>query len=442
MHIVHFTERPHRGLSEEEIFRNGSYFGLPNSRFEPKLASADYNNYFDEYEMAERLGFDGVALNEHHSNPFCMGSVLNIEAAILARITEHVKIYMIGNPIPAHRNPMRLAEELAIIDLVSGGRLVAGWVRGSGPEQFANNVNPAFNREIFQEAHDLIQRIWTEPGPWRYEGEHFHYRHVNPWVKPLQNPVPTIIPGVLSAETALWAADRAYPYLGLGAALGPSAELWGLYADRAAELGYQAGPENFGWVIQVFVDETEERAQELGRNHLYAGGNGNFAKAEYTLPAGYNSPEAIKRIASMPQGGWLGISGDKAQDDGVKKAVDLSGQYAKIEATYQRMQRDLMMIVGTPDQVTEKIKLALRVLRPGTLFLMGSQGNTSDVDRRRSLRLLGEEVLPELKHESKQLGLMSMFERTPGSVKLAPGEARKPVVDLTPLDRDPVPAKQ
>jgi alkanesulfonate monooxygenase SsuD/methylene tetrahydromethanopterin reductase-like flavin-dependent oxidoreductase (luciferase family) len=436
MHFVYFTERPYRGLSEDEILEHGAYFSIPNSRFDPVLASDDYNEYMDQYLLAEKVGFDGIALNEHHGNPFCMGSVLNIEAAALARITERVKIVMIGNPIPAHRNPLRLAEELATIDVISRGRLVPGWVRGSGAEQFFNNVNPALNREMFEEAHDFIMQAWTRPGPWRYEGKHFHYRHVNPWVLPFQKPVPpTIIPGVLSVETALWAADRGYPYLGLGAALGPSAELWNIYADRLAERGMQAGPENFGHVIQVYVDETQERAEEIGKNLLFAGGNSNFAKAQYTLPPGFNSPEAIKRLARAPQGGWLGLTKDRLAEESTDvKRSSLEEAHRKIDATWEKMRNDLMIVVGTPEEVTRRIKIALRAIRPGMLFMMAVQGNVAHEDRRRSIELLGKHVLPELRAEAERLGLPSMFDRAPGSVPLAPGQTRQPVVDLSALD--------
>jgi alkanesulfonate monooxygenase SsuD/methylene tetrahydromethanopterin reductase-like flavin-dependent oxidoreductase (luciferase family) len=436
MDIVYFTERPYRGLSEEEILEHGSYFSMPNTRFDPKLASEDYHAYHDECVLAEQVGFDGIALNEHHGNPFCMGSVLNIEAAVLSRLTERVKIFMIGNPIPVHRNPLRLAEELAMIDLISGGRLVPGWVRGSGPEQYFNNVNPANNREMFEEAHDFIVQAWTRPGPWRYEGKHFHYRHVNPWALPLQKPIPpTIIPGVLSRETAVWAADRSYPYLGLGAALKPSAELWDFYADRFAERGLQAGPENFGHLIHVFVDEDQERAEEIGRNVLYAGGNSNFAKAQYTLPPGFNSPDAIKRLAKAPQGGWLGLTKERLDEEvtEVKRSSIEEGR-RKIDTMYDQMRKDLMIIAGTPDEVARRIKIVMRAIRPGQLFLMAVQGNVAHEDRRSSIELLGRRVLPELREESDRLGLTSMFERAPGSVRLEPGQPRQPVVDVSALD--------
>lgn len=432
MHIAYFTERPYRHLADDEIYDHGSYFGISNARFDRVKAADDYTEYHDQYRYAEEVGFDGIALNEHHANPICMGSVVNIEAAIAARITEQVRIFIIGNPVPTHGSPLRLAEELAMIDLVSKGRLVSGWVRGAGPEQFANNTNPATNREKFEEAHDFILDAWTRPGPWRYEGKHFHFRHVNPWALPYQQPVPTIIPGVLSRETAEWAADHSYPYLGLGAALKPSAELWNIYAARLASHGKQAGPENFGHLIQVYVDETEERAEEIGRNFLYGGGNGAFGKAEHNLPPGFQSGEALKRLAKAPQGGWLGVSAESLDaQTGEAAEANRAEKRSKAEAAYARLQQDLMVVVGTPDTVTEKIKVAMAALRPGHLFLMNLLGSAAHQDRRRSMELLGRHVLPELKAEGDRLGLPSMFDRQPGSVPLAPGQEPAPVADVS-----------
>jgi hypothetical protein len=106
VHFAYFTERPYRGLSEDEVLRQGAFFGMPNSRFDRALASDDFNYYLDQAQHAEAVGFDGVALNEHHGTPFCMGAVVNMEAAVLARITERAKIYLIGNPIPAETSSM------------------------------------------------------------------------------------------------------------------------------------------------------------------------------------------------------------------------------------------------------------------------------------------------------------------------------------------------
>jgi alkanesulfonate monooxygenase SsuD/methylene tetrahydromethanopterin reductase-like flavin-dependent oxidoreductase (luciferase family) len=192
MQIGYFTERPYRGLPEELILKNRAFFAVSNQHFDRDRAAADYHYYLDEYCYAEELGFDALALNEHHGNPICMGSVMNVEAAILAYRTRRARLVLIGNPLPVIKHPLRLAEELAEIDLISRGRLVTGWVRGAGSEQFFNNANPAYNRELFNEAHDFIIQAWTRPGPWRYEGKHFHYRHVNPWALPYQKPHPPI----------------------------------------------------------------------------------------------------------------------------------------------------------------------------------------------------------------------------------------------------------
>ena len=117
MHVAYFTERPYRGLNEDDLLKNHAYFALPNSHFDHIAGSALYNEYLDEYVFAEDLGFDGLALNEHHGNPFCMGTVMNVEAAILARVTNRARIVLIGNPLPVIKHPLRMAEELATIDL-------------------------------------------------------------------------------------------------------------------------------------------------------------------------------------------------------------------------------------------------------------------------------------------------------------------------------------
>ena len=140
---------------------------------------------------------------------------------------------------------------------------------------------------MFNEAHDFIIQAWTRPGPWRYEGKHFHYRHVNPWALPLQKPYPPMwIPGVLSLETVKWCAEHRYPYIGLGTALGPTCDLWDYYADEAAKLGYQAGPENFGYLIPTFLAETEEKAQEIGKGFVFGGGQSGLLTPRAHAAAG------------------------------------------------------------------------------------------------------------------------------------------------------------
>lgn len=438
MQIAHFTERPVRYIAEEPVLENRAFFGVSNKYIDREKSAHDYNYYLDEACYCEEVGFDAVALNEHHGNPFCSGNVLNIEAAILARITSKVKIVLIGNPLPVVKHPLRVAEELATIDTISRGRLVSGWVRGAGSEQFFNNANPAYNREMFNEAHQFIMDCWTKEGPWRYEGKHFHYRHVNPWVLPYQKPYPQQwIPGVLSPETVLWCAEKQYPYLGLGTALGPTCDLWDMYADKAAELGFQCGPENFGYLLPVFCADTDEKAQDLGHGFIFGGGQNSFSRPEHTLPPGYNSKAAIRMLATQPGGSWLGVSKAKlmAGQEDQWDAAAFDALRDKLKAGYDKVQENLQVVVGSPETCVKKICDILSVIRPGVFTVFAVQGNVSDADRMNSVKLLGEQVLPKVREFADKLELFGPFDRKPGSVKLAPGTKRAPVVDRDALTK-------
>jgi alkanesulfonate monooxygenase SsuD/methylene tetrahydromethanopterin reductase-like flavin-dependent oxidoreductase (luciferase family) len=459
MNLMYFTERPYRDVPEDEVIKNRAFFGVPNRFFDREAGSRLYNEYLDEMVYAEEVGFDSIMLNEHHGTPFCMGGVMNVEASILARITKKARIVLLGNPLPTFKNPLRIAEELATIDCISHGRLVPGWVRGAGSEQIFNQANPAYNREMFNEAHDMILAAWTRPGPFRWEGKHFHYRYVNPWVLPYQKPHPPImIPGVLSPETVVWCAQHKYPYLGLGTALPATAELWNIYGDTAAKEGYQAGSENFGYLQHVMVAETEEKAEELGKAHLFGGGQGAFSRPEHTLPPGYNSREATRRLArtmTAGSGGFLGVSAEQlgrakqeSKEDGdgnLQKVADSTRRrLARGEATveeakaaiykaYPKAVEGLQIIAGTPKSVIPKLRKILEVLRPGTFGFFSSQGPVSFEDRMTSIRLLGQEVLPAVREISKELGLLDPFERKPGERPYTEGTKREQIISLEAL---------
>jgi alkanesulfonate monooxygenase SsuD/methylene tetrahydromethanopterin reductase-like flavin-dependent oxidoreductase (luciferase family) len=458
MNLMYFTERPYRDVPEDEVIKNRGFFGVSNKFFDREVGSRLYNEYLDEMVYAEEVGFDAIMLNEHHGTPFCMGGVMNVEASILARITKKARIILLGNPLPTFHNPLRIAEELATIDCISHGRLVPGWVRGAGSEQIFNEANPAYNRERFEEAHDLILAAWTRPGPFRWEGKHYNYRFVNPWVTPYQKPHPPImIPGVLSPETVVWCAKHKYPYLGLGTALPATAELWNIYGDTAAQEGYEAGSENFGYLQHVVVAETEEKAEALGKAHLFGGGQGAFSRPEHTLPPGYNSKEATKRLArtmTAGSGGFLGVSAeqlgrsqDKSADGGTtlqQVADSTRRRLARGEATideareaiyraYPKAVAGLQIIAGTPKTVIPKIRRILEVLRPGTFGVFQSQGPVSFEDRMTSIRLLGQEVLPAVREIGKELGIVDCFERQAGSRPYTPGTQRGQLVSLDAL---------
>ncbi|HJU10425.1 MAG TPA: LLM class flavin-dependent oxidoreductase, partial [Candidatus Binataceae bacterium] len=135
----YFSEMPYPDTPELEQYPS-IRLTYPNKYFNPELGAQLYRRYLDEYAYAETMGFDGLMVNEHHNTPTCMHLAANLSAAALIQRTRQCKILLLGNVIALWDNPVRLAEEVAMLDLMSGGRLISGFVRGIGIEQFSINV--------------------------------------------------------------------------------------------------------------------------------------------------------------------------------------------------------------------------------------------------------------------------------------------------------------
>ena len=406
MFIGYFTERPYQDP-------DSGYFGatgkpimdltVSNDIYDPKLGADLYNRYLDEKTYAEEMGFDGLMLNEHHGTPFCMGGAMNVEASILARMTSRAKIVLLGNILPLWDDQMWLVEQLAMIDMISRGRLVSGWVRGTGRESVSHNIPPHYNWERFQEAHDFIVKAWTTSGPFRWEGKHFHYRHVNPWVKPYQKPHPPIwLPGVVSRDSLMWAAKQRIPYIMLATELEPTRQAFQLYHDTAAEEGYESGPQNIGYLWKVHVDETEELADKTGRKFVQGPSNPFLAGNEGTVnPALLNLPGLTSRNRVLP-----------TQTVATRARGGLASALGR---PYEQQIEDYTVISGTPKTVIPKIRHVLEYLRPGSIFFWDGDGAMNHDDAMRSLRLMGQEVIPAVKEIAEELELPGPFEVDPAT---------------------------
>ena len=416
MHISHVTERPYQDPKS-------GYFGaaglpikdltLSNEIYDSKLGAQLYNRYIDEFVYAEEMGFDGININEHHSTPFCMGGAMNLEAAIYARVTKKAKIVLLGNILPIWSDPLWLVEQLSIIDMISHGRLVSGFVRGGGRESISHNAPPANNWERFQEAHDFIIKAWTTPGPFRWEGKHYQYRYVNPWALPYQKPHPPIwIPGSVSASTTKWAAEHRYPYIMLATALEATKQSFQFYFDTAAELGYEAGTQNVGYVLKVHVDETEELAEEVGRKYVQGPSN-PFLDG--------NQGTNNTAITSLP--GLRPRTTGRLPTHAVQTAARGGGRGGQFGRSYEEQVSDYTIITGTPKTVLPKIRHVLEYLRPGSIFFWDGDGSMTHEDTMRSLRLKGEEVLPAVHEMAKELELYSPFEVDPATGKKIEAES-------------------
>jgi alkanesulfonate monooxygenase SsuD/methylene tetrahydromethanopterin reductase-like flavin-dependent oxidoreductase (luciferase family) len=252
-------------------------------------------------------------------------------------------------------------------------------VRGSSIETLQAGIDPTENRSRFEEAHDLILKCWTQPGPFRHEGRHYQYRVVNPWVLPMQDPHPDIwFPGTGSPESVIWAAEHGYPYMNLQVIRGQTEWLKDVYIQFAKEAGFSPGPGNFGGNVLVFCADTDEKAQEIGRTYMWHGKHRFKGPAEHNDPPGYRSRAAVEVIKKLPAG--VGV------------------RMGQRERTYEELQEAGSIVVGNPDTVIKKLKETLDSVSPGYLICYGNEGDMPHDAVMLSIELIGKEVIPAL-HE-------------------------------------------
>jgi alkanesulfonate monooxygenase SsuD/methylene tetrahydromethanopterin reductase-like flavin-dependent oxidoreductase (luciferase family) len=276
----HLMPYAHLDMSYTQKHR-AAWVVLPNTYFDPKKGHELYNRYLDELELVAELGFDGISVNEHHQNAYGLMPSPVVMAAALSRRTKNAKIAILGNAFCLREHPLTLAEEHAMIDCITGGRLISGMVRGIGAEYYSMGVNPTISHARFQEAHDLVVQAWTRPGPFAFEGKHYHFEYVNVWPRPYQQPHPPIwAPSTGSTETIEWAAhpSRKYVYLQAYSPITSVARYLNYYRECAQKMyGYAASSDQIGWSTPVYVSEIAEehaKPQALGER---PGAHGRFA---------------------------------------------------------------------------------------------------------------------------------------------------------------------
>jgi alkanesulfonate monooxygenase SsuD/methylene tetrahydromethanopterin reductase-like flavin-dependent oxidoreductase (luciferase family) len=394
-----FSEMGYNAYPDEEAQKYG-YTALmfPNSVFDPAIARDLWQMFLREHEYASEMGFDGSVCNEHHNNVLSMQESVNISAAVISQRIKGL-IALIGNPLPIHDNPVRVAEEIAMLDLISGGRVISGFVRGTGIEQLSTNANPAYNRERFEEAFALIKKTWTVRGPFRWEGKHYHLRVVNPWQLPLQQPHPPIwAAGILSPETIRWAAKQRITYLVLGSALEATASCREIYHEVAKQDGWTPTSEHLGYLIHTCVMDTDEAAFEMGRYH-------------------YGGPSAIGRgspgTSALSQGtGSAGAAGggvhpEWAAPPGYMSKQAKTGSMAKerrvSEGSYEAANRAGLIVTGSPKTIVQKFKHIIDRTDPGYLTFWAREGKKPHDATMRGIELLGREVIPELREHRSAL---------------------------------------
>jgi alkanesulfonate monooxygenase SsuD/methylene tetrahydromethanopterin reductase-like flavin-dependent oxidoreductase (luciferase family) len=369
-----FHLMPYPALPDD--YDGPAWVTCPNELFDPAVGHDAYNRYLDELVYAEELGFDGVCVNEHHQNAYGIMPSPNLMGAILARQTNRVKIAIVGNALPLYDPPTRVAEEFAMIDNISGGRLIAGFVVGGGPEYYSFSMNPAHARERFAEAHEIIMKAWTEPGPFEYIGKHYKLRYVNTWPRPFQQPHPEVwIPGAGSLETMEFVARNHYAYMGIPYFhINVFDRTFRMFREACEREGYEYDPIQAGWLEPIYVAETDEQARAEYETHFWY-----FVKR--LLPGINISPPGYTSVRS------------------IENILKGAGTFAMNLETWEQVVEGQYAIVGSPETVTEKLVESLRRLGTGNLLGLFQLGTLPASLTRRNLELFATEVMPKLRAE-------------------------------------------
>jgi len=265
---------------------------LPRRHFKPEVAVRTYAEHLEAWGLMDRLGFDGIGFNEHHTSPYGLMNSPNLLASAVSQRTKQIKILIYGNLTPLH-DPLRLAEELAMVDCLSNGRLISGFARGIPREYKVYNVPLTESRARFEEAWEIIRRAWTEE-VFDFDGRFWSYRDVAIWPRPVQQPHPPVwVPVSGSKETIEWAARFNIPITpGLGGHPGVREDITRYYGRCLAENGFQLTPDHLVIQHNVYIAESKAQAvRECGPYTLYFNqtlfSHGNFTASRLQKEAGY-----------------------------------------------------------------------------------------------------------------------------------------------------------
>jgi alkanesulfonate monooxygenase SsuD/methylene tetrahydromethanopterin reductase-like flavin-dependent oxidoreductase (luciferase family) len=345
---------------------------IPNAMVDRDRLGVLLNEYIEQLVACEEAGLDGVAVNEHHQMPWGLMGSPNLAAGMLAMRTERLKILVLGPALPLYGSPLRVAEEIALVDQVSGGRVIFGCVIGGPPEYHIAGIDPSEARGRFNEALDLIVESWTRPGPFEHYGEYFKVQHVNPWLLPHQRPHPPVwVPGAGSPETIDMCVEKGYTYSALPFfAKEFSDQSFAMFRRKFMQKHAQPDPYKLSMLVPVYVAASDEVAQREYEEHFFyfAGLHGGA----YSVP-GYTSEKGVVRqMSARPAFAWT----------------------AK---TWSDVEENAYAIVGSPQTVIEKLSRRIEETGAGNLMCMFHIGSLPHDKVMASTKLFASEVMSEIR---------------------------------------------
>jgi alkanesulfonate monooxygenase SsuD/methylene tetrahydromethanopterin reductase-like flavin-dependent oxidoreductase (luciferase family) len=339
-----------------------------------------YNATLDEILFAAKAGFHGVCTNQHHQNVYGFMANPSLMGSVLARQTagQDVAIIQLGSTLPSTSPPTRIAEEYAMLDCISGGRLVAGFPTGLPTDAtISNGVVPIEQRERYREALDLVKKAWSAREIFAWNGKHYQLGMVNLWPRPIQQPHPPIwIPGSGISSTAEYVVDRDHCFCHLSY---HGAKNAGYTADRYWELVAQKGrddnPYRYSFLQLIGVAATDAEAEELYGEHAEY----FFRKLLYTpsyyqqIPGCLEYPALVQALTNNPRGGF-NLREMRAKD----------------------FFNNGFVIVGSPKTVREQLMDGMKRLRVGHLLTLLHFGSMPTELCKANIELFSREVLPYL----------------------------------------------
>lgn len=367
-----FTEDAYPYLPDPEHY-DSIRVDLPSRFYDPEKGAELYSLYLDLWCYAEECGLD-IMLNEHHQTATCVVPAAPVMLGALSRLTKKSRLLILGNPIVNRTQPVRVAEEMAMIDVMSNGRLECGFVRGVPYEASAANISAFRGSEKLWEAHDLILKAWTtHDGPFNFEGRWFHHRQVNVWPRPLQQPHPPVWITVGSGPSTVPVAGHKHVGAVFLAGYGGIRKIFDAY--RAAYLAAHqvAAPlDRLAYCALIYVADTPALARE-GAQKLMWYMHSNKVATQYQNPPGYHPPAISAQM----------LRGNASK----RNEATLDDQIARGN-----------VFAGTPDQVYQQIKSFWEYSGGfGHLLMMGQAGFLTPEETKRSMYLFGQEVFPRLK---------------------------------------------
>ena len=381
MKIEMFHLCPYRDLPEDFREKNRSvWVDVPSHLFDAEIASRTYNETLDELMYGAEMGYDGICVNEHHQNAYGLMPSPNIMAAAMSRETEDVAIIVMGNSIALYDPPIRVAEEMAMLDCISGGRLVAGFPVGSAMDTaYGYGANPALLRDKYAEAEELILRAWEEKEMFSFDGKYTQLRYVNIWPRPMQDPCPPVwVPGAGSIETWNHCIDKGhlYAYLSYSGFKRGKQVMDGFW--KVANAAGVDNPYHAGFLQLVCIADNEDELHEKYAAHTEY----FFNKMLHVYP-GFSDPPGYRTVDTIKAG--------------LLAQTTTFGRASNKEATFDELREAGNVVAGTPEQVTEQLRSVAKDLHIGHLMILNQFGSIPHELAKENIRRTAQEVIPKLR---------------------------------------------